>query len=172
MKQLFSSFLLLLALLLVATKAYSDDPLRDLESGMTVPSSMQEYLESSQVIRYRYVTADIEHLWSLFESSRNLDDFDGVEPIQLKLFDDLSVELKLVKVNHSYWRSNAMLVTTMPGFGTDLESSIFASVRLERNESVSANIRVAGDFYFISPIDEGPIHVIWQADPEKMPNLD
>ena len=172
MKHVFSSVVLLLPLILLAATAYSDDPLIPLEPGITAPANMQEYLESSEVMRYRYVTADIDYLWKLFESSQDLDDINDADLIQLKLFDDFSVELKLVTVYHRYWWSYANLVTTLPGFGTDPESNIRAEITLRRDEGVSAEIRAAGDFYYILPVDEGPIHVIWQADPAKMPNMD
>lgn len=144
--------------------AKPSDLVTPVEYDIDVPASLQEYLESSQVVRHRFVTVDIEYLWNLFESVRDLDSFDHVERIELKLFEDFSVEMRLVKVIHNYWRSHATLVTTMPGFSTDADANIFADVTLKRDESISARIYAAGDIYHISPVEGGPVHVVVQAD--------
>ncbi len=152
--------------------AKPSDLVTPVEYDIDVPASLQEYLESSQVIRHRFVTVDIEYLWNLFESVRDLDSFDDVEPIELKLFEDFSIEMRLVEVIHNYWRSHATLVTTLPGYSTDPDVNIFADVVLKRDESFSATIYAAGERYYVSLVEEGPVHVITQLDPDKMPALD
>lgn len=150
----------------------SAELLAAVDSEVTVPSDLQEHLDSSIVIRHRFVNVDIEYLWNLFESARDLHDFSAVDPIQLGLFDDFAVELRLVRVHHRYWSSNAILVTTLPGYGTDPDANIFGNVRLKRDESASARIWAAGDIYYIAPVENGPIHVITQVDPKEMPTID
>jgi len=163
---------LLLALCLLSAPAYSAELLTAIESEVIVPPELQEHLDSSLVIRHRFVEIDVEFLWNLLESARDSDDLDAVDPIQLGFFDDFSVEFKLVKVNHRYWSSNAMFVTTTPGFGKEPDANIFANMTIKRDESVSARIWAAGDIYYIAPVEDGPVHVITQVDPEKMPAMD
>jgi len=168
----FGTVLSLLWFCLSPAHANPSDLFTPVESNIGVPADLQEYLHSEQVIRHRFVTVDIEYLWNLFESARDLENFDDVERIELCLFGDFSVEMKLVKVNHSYWSSIAILVTTMPGYGTDPDANIFATMWLRRDESVSSRIWAAGEIYYVSPVEKGPLHVIKQVDPEMMPNFD
>ena len=168
----FGTVLSLLWFCLSSAHANPSDLFTPVESNISVPADLQEYLHSEQVIRHRFVTVDIEYLWKLFESARDLENFENVETIKLRLFDDFSVETRLVKVNHSYWSSTATLVTTMPGYGTDPDANIFATMMLRRDESVSSRIWATGEIYYVSPVDKGPLHVIKQVDPELMPALD
>ena len=172
MSRIFANVALLLSLSLLSAQTNPSELLNVVKSVVSAPEHLQEHLQSSQVIRHRFVTVDIEYLWNLFESARDLSNLDNVDPIRIGLFGDFSVEMRLVKVNHRYWSSSATLVTTMPGYGTDPDSNIFATMTLKRDESVSARIWAAGDIYYISPVETGPIHVVTQVDPEKMPSLD
>ena len=167
-----NTVLLLSALCLLSAPVYSVELLTAVDSETIVPPDLQKHLDSPLVIRYRFVRVDIEYLWNLFESARDLNEFDPVDRIKMGFFDDFSVELKLVKVNHRYWSSHATFVSTLPGFGADPNANIFASVTLKRGESASARIWAAGDIYYIAPVENGPVHVITQVDPEKMPAID
>ncbi len=170
MRQAIKFILAALMLYAYSTSVHSDDLLSAIEQD--VPVDLEEYLNSSLVIRYRFVTVDIETMWNTFEAARDLDSFEDGPTLELKLFEALSFEMRVVNVNHSYWSSGGTLVNNSPDYGTDPAAHNFATAMLKRDESVSARVWAAGDIYYITPVERGPIHVITQVDPEKMPAFD
>jgi len=149
-----------------------DHLLAPVEHEIDIPEELISFLESSQVIRYRFVTIDIEFFWNLFETSRDLGNFDDVSPIKFHLFDDMVVEMKLSHVYHTYWYSYAAMVTTLPGYETDPYANIFADVSLVRDESATVDMYAAGVRYAVMPVHRGPYHVIFQFNPDEMGAID
>ena len=170
MKRAFGSGIPVLLTWLFASTAHSEHLLAPIDSVPDIPADEQEYLDSDEVIRYRFVRIDVDDLWQEFESARDNDNLSSADPLLLNLFDGLLVEMRYGKVHHRYWWSQASLRASVSG--ADPEVAGAAHVQLQRGAGAEISIRLAGDIYQVSPVGNSPIHVVLQLDPAKMPNLD
>ena len=149
--------------------AYPAEIFTPIDPQLNEISSVREVLQGDQVVRHRFVNADIQTLWKLLESAENLEESNDQLVLPLRLFDDFVVEMKPEKIRRSYWRISAVLV---PASGQAVSLSgepIFGWMILRRGESVSIDIQAGSIKYHVMPVDGGPIHAISEVDWSKVP---
>lgn len=148
--------------------ASSDDLLRPVEA--SVEASVKfEHLGFSpvEVMRYRFVYVDSDYLWDFFESADEVESIADYSPLEIKLFEDLLIESRLIKTDYSLDRSSA--TGTLIGQSASLVSMpsepARAEILLTKDGSVWADIGSETYQYGLFPIiSMWPLHVVVQFD--------
>ena len=129
------------------------------------------HLERGDIVRHRFALINASSLRTLLEARRS-GETGGADRIRLNLFDDLPIELAVGGVDRYGDRLVAELGEGSCAAGTRNKYHCFAVLVLRDDRSVNVRLWSASAIYHVRPVGEGPVHVITEHDPAKMPDLD
>lgn len=147
--------------------ATSDDLFSPVETSVEASIRFEELgFRPAEVLRYRFVYVDADYLWTVFESAESVNHAGDEKLVEITLFDDHSMELRLVKPSISIDRLVASGVFIDKAFSLDdeLRKRTAMEITLTRDGRTWADIGSKTEKYGFFPVSSGPIHVLVHFD--------